>query len=107
MPLPTGSRSTWLAKAYRNQAASKRDAFANQVDREPVGNEEPDGVGKALGDNDSPSLRKLQEIAPSRQGLSNGFGLRAAGEDHLALGFAEARMVLRQEIHFAPDHKPQ
>src|SRR5204863_8063002 len=41
---------------HGHQAALERNAFRNQVDRKPVSDEEPNGIGKAFGDDGSPSL---------------------------------------------------
>jgi len=90
-----------------HQAALERNTFCEQVDGKPVRDEEPNGIGKALGDDRSPSLGQLQKVAPSQPRFSIGLSFLGLGKNHPALGVADARMILRQVIHFSPDDQPQ
>src|SRR5882672_7622336 len=90
-----------------HQAALERNAFCDQVDGKPVRDKEPHGIGKALGDDRSPSLGQLQKVAPSQPRFSIGLSFLGLGKNHPALGAADARMILRQVIHFSPDDQPQ
>src|SRR6266404_9731728 len=92
---------------HGEQAAFKRNAFCDEVDGKPVRDEKPNGIGKALGDDRSPGLRKLQEIEPSQPRLTGDLRFLGLGKNHLALGVTDARMILRQVVHPAPDDQPQ
>src|SRR5207245_1855923 len=92
---------------HRNQPALERNTLGNQIDGKPVGDEEPNGIGEALRNNRSPGLRKLQEVAPSRQRSSARFSLWFFGENHLAFRVADARMLVRQVIKSPPGDQPQ
>ena len=91
-----------------DEAALEGNAFGNEVDGKPVGDEEPDGIGERFRNDGAPGLREPEEIPPARERFGDGgFGGRLVVEEHLEFGGADARVILRQVIEAAPGDEPE
>src|SRR3712207_2122718 len=72
------------------------DALGDEVDGEPVGDEEPDRVGQSPRRDGAPRLRQTEELAPARPRAPGPLGLvlLLVAQDHLALLGRDARVLL-------------
>src|SRR5439155_18961524 len=89
------------------KAALERNPFRDQVNGKPIGDEKPNGIGKAFRNDRSPSLGQLQKVAPTQPRLSRRLRLQSLRKNHVSLGIANARVILRKVIHPAPRDQPQ
>lgn len=82
-------------------------ALGDEIDGEPVGDEEPDGVGETLGEDDAPGLGVFEKGLVREAGLAGGAGVGAVGEDVFPFFFGEARMGFRRVIEPAKERDPE
>ena len=106
------------ASAARNgtqnasSAVLEREAPGDEVDREPVGDEEPHRVGQRLAEDDAPRLAQPEQPAatapgrrPSRVG-SGGLDRLAVGQDVGPLLGRDPRMALGRVVEAAEQQQP-
>src|SRR5262249_17515565 len=108
---PSAEEISQIGRDKRNpdgkKAALKLDAFGDQIDREPIGDEEPDRISQCFGGNRAPRLRQFQQVMPARARpalLRVRFALVL--QDHLALFIAHARMPFGRMIEPPPEYQP-
>ena len=75
----------------RQQAVFESVAARHEIDREPVGDEEPDRIGQRLADDDAPGLRQREKRAV-RQRRRSGSGAARRGSLRMYAGAPPAIM---------------
>src|SRR5262249_33800064 len=86
-----------------DEAALERNAFGDQINGKPVGDEEIHRIGKRAANDGAPGLRQLQQVAPARGPSSGGSVFAPVRKNHVAFPLTYPRMFFGAVVQATPD----